>query len=399
MSNVIKTLVILCFSVNLSFAGEDSTYLSRICEFDVNNTIGLENTGNFEITFEHISYSIHETYELDISYRYKIRKITQTENNYFGLSLRSRGHFGGGGVSDAKVNTLNITVNGRSTRAMYINSPYAIIDNDFNTINIDFNNREDMDKYFGDYLSNGYIGWYYFNVDFAESAEADIIINYETNFIGDPIRYNSRPFWIPVSGNAEIKMRIENNANNEFLSSITGCSPKDTLVTENWTLEKLNQSTVLITYAPLFYSESKGIRAGFSYLYEGLGSPNNHFFEIIRSVDWAGGTPWFLEDGVHLKYAFFGQTGGDNISRRELAQYEFIFLNNWQLRIMRNAFYARYRYRFRDDTLNEIFYGLYINDYYFNANNFYNANFTESMLSPVERRNIQIIQRLENLVR
>jgi len=228
MPNIIKKLVILCFSVNLSFADENSTYLSRICEFDVNNTIGLENTGNFEITFEHISYSIHETHELDISYRYKIRKITQTENNYFGLSLRNRGHFDGGGVSDAEVNTLNITVNGGSTRVIYINSPYDIIDNDFNAINRDFNNREDMNKYFGDYLDNGYIGWYYFNADFAESAEADIIINYRTKYIGDRIRYNSRPFWIPVSGNAEIKIRIDNNGNYAFLSSVTGCTVRKT---------------------------------------------------------------------------------------------------------------------------------------------------------------------------
>jgi len=83
-----------------------------------------------------------------------------------------------------------------------------------------------------------------------------------------------------------------------------------------------------------------------------------------------------------------------DLSQRELGQYELIFLNREQLRIMRNAFYAIYKYRFNDKKLSEIFYDRIYEKI---PDSWYNTNFSENLLSPIERKNIEIIQNLENM--
>jgi hypothetical protein len=79
------------------------------------------------------------------------------------------------------------------------------------------------------------------------------------------------------------------------------------------------------------------------------------------------------------------------ISERKLAPYELILLTNKQLRIMRNAFYARHGYIFKDEELRKLF--LKYVDYGFNYHE--NPNFSESMLTEIDRANIATIQRLE----
>ena len=81
-----------------------------------------------------------------------------------------------------------------------------------------------------------------------------------------------------------------------------------------------------------------------------------------------------------------------NISQRELAPYELVFLTNSQLRVIRNAFFARYGFIFRSEDLQRIFRAV---------RNVIppNPNFTEDMLTEIDRANIATIQRLETLAK
>jgi hypothetical protein len=392
MINNINKAIVLLFLPHLLFAVESSTYLSRICEFDVEKKIALGETGNYAIKSEIISYNIKENMEVYITYCYKIVKIRPNENNAFGLSLRNRGMMHGGGTSDTKLNILNIVINGRNARVNYIDSPYSFFDDNCNPI-INY----DINEHFGEYINDGYKGWYYFIVDFINSNEANIEISYKTTFgLGifddEEIRYNSKPFWIPVSNDAEIKILIENERNNAFLCNITGCEPMDSLVTENWQLSKTNLNTVSIIYTPAWYSEINGIYILFADLYASLGSPNLHFFKVNLKDFWAGGNG--PDDGVYI-YSRGRMSDGNNLSRRELKMYELIFLNGWQLRIMRNAFYAVHKYRFNDTQLNQILYGLHL-DYI--KDDWFVNNVNEITFSSIEKRNIEIIQFLENML-
>ena len=84
-----------------------------------------------------------------------------------------------------------------------------------------------------------------------------------------------------------------------------------------------------------------------------------------------------------------------NISQRRLAPYELVFLTNNQLRIMRNAFYARHGYVFNSKEIRNMF---DIFDYS-NERRFYeqNPDFHEGLLTEIDRANIETIRRLEAL--
>jgi hypothetical protein len=367
------------------------TSLGRICEFDAANVKGLMDTGNFIITSELISYSIDTNGGRDVSYMYKIKKLTQTRNNTFGLSLRRRGMEGRG---DYPVNTLNILLNGRRTQVSYVETSYDghHYDEDGNRMPLDINWEDDPGVQMAQYFT-AYKGWYYFNVDFLVSNEVEVEISYKTVLDDTGIQYDSHPFWLSVSNNAEIKVTVENNFNERFIRSITGCEPTDRLVSKNWNLEKPRQNMFVITYIPTWFSEKKGISIIFNYLYPKTTMPSSHFFTIIPRDSWMSR---HYEEGIYLgSFDYSYGRSPENISLRLLGTYELIFLNGWQLRIIRNAFYARHRYRFKDNELNQLFYESTLNLYY--NNELFNENFTEDIISPLERMNIEIIQNLENI--
>ena len=101
---------------------------------------------------------------------------------------------------------------------------------------------------------------------------------------------------------------------------------------------------------------------------------------------------------IHLQFLdrnqdFPGHPGLDrymNITRRVLAPYELIFLTASQLRIMRNAFFARHGFIFQSEDLRNFFGSL--------TNYQPNPNFHARMLTDIDRTNIATIQRLEALV-
>ena len=108
---------------------------------------------------------------------------------------------------------------------------------------------------------------------------------------------------------------------------------------------------------------------------------------------------WTSERGAYIIYDYRSKEislsygSNRNITQRKLAPYELIFLTNNQLRVMRNAFYARHGYVFRSKELQDIF------DSFYSTRRFSepNPNFHEGMLTDIDRANIATIQRLEAL--
>ena len=213
------------------------------------------------------------------------------------------------------------------------------------------------------------------------------------------IPYQSGPFWLPAVEGGTITLTIENNANGHFLSAIAGVEPTDSLVTDNWALRRPGPNIVEITAATAWIFENNGVWLQFSLLhFPSRGSPHDHFFNIWPhrwGHIWEG-------HGVHLG-SHFRRVQRPNISHRELYPYELVFLNRWQLRIMRNAFFAAHGFRFRDEELLRVLIGapfgrMSLDGVISIPDEFFNDNFTGETLSPIERRNVEIIQRLENLV-
>ncbi|ULQ58527.1 YARHG domain-containing protein [Brucepastera parasyntrophica] len=87
----------------------------------------------------------------------------------------------------------------------------------------------------------------------------------------------------------------------------------------------------------------------------------------------------------------------DNISKRELSPYELIFLNQWQLRFARNMFFAFYRYPFKDEELFTYFY-IYCEGYDEKSQVPVNHNFSMDLMNPVEKKNVETIRLLEDMV-
>jgi hypothetical protein len=91
MSKILKIAIVLCFCTNIAYTLDDDdryryasgTYLSRICEYDVKNTIGFKESGNFIIKSEFISYYFEEYNNVKIIYRYIIKKILPSANNTY----------------------------------------------------------------------------------------------------------------------------------------------------------------------------------------------------------------------------------------------------------------------------------------------------------------------------
>ena len=83
-------------------------------------------------------------------------------------------------------------------------------------------------------------------------------------------------------------------------------------------------------------------------------------------------------------------------SEEKLSPYRYVFLTDKQLQVVRNAYYARHGYVFRNPSLRRMY-----EDFNFpmfgNINYKPNPNFHEGMLTDIDRANIATIQRLEAL--
>jgi hypothetical protein len=85
-------------------------------------------------------------------------------------------------------------------------------------------------------------------------------------------------------------------------------------------------------------------------------------------------------------------------SEEKITPYQYIFLTNRQLQVVRNAYYARHGYMFRNTALGSMYECRELSSRRFgNIHYRENPNFTEAMLTETDRANIAIIQRLEAL--
>jgi hypothetical protein len=85
-------------------------------------------------------------------------------------------------------------------------------------------------------------------------------------------------------------------------------------------------------------------------------------------------------------------------SEESITPYQYIFLTNRQLQVVRNAYYARHGYIFKNAALARMYnFEGYYDRSFGNINYRENPNFTEDMLTETDRANIAIIQALEAL--
>jgi hypothetical protein len=85
-------------------------------------------------------------------------------------------------------------------------------------------------------------------------------------------------------------------------------------------------------------------------------------------------------------------------SEESIAPYQYIFLTNRQLQVIRNAYYARHGYMFKNVALGRMYDNGGLSSRNFgNIHYRENPSFTEAMLTETDRANIAIIQRLEAL--
>jgi len=105
-----------------------------------------------------------------------------------------------------------------------------------------------------------------------------------------------------------------------------------------------------------------------------------------------------------IEWGLWGYIGGSGRSRglqfnseEKITPYQYIFLTNKQLQVVRNAYYARHGYIFKDQNLGRMMHENFFDPSFGNINYKENPNFKESMLTATDRANIEIIKRLEML--
>jgi hypothetical protein len=195
-------------------------------------------------------------------------------------------------------------------------------------------------------------------------------------------------------------------------------SPRFTATIGNWFIDRFRPYFEIEEYwiNDIFLN---GRRESLVSLLEQKGSLSNDLFTIQKT----NGNTWDIKftkkfvDAcrpnltIDIEWGNWGRIGGyynpnwdDNRGlvfdcEKIITPYQYIFLTNRQLLVLRNAYYARHGYIFRNPTLGRMYRK---EDVYFESNfgNIHyreNPNFTEAMLTGTDRANIAIIQRLEAL--
>jgi hypothetical protein len=142
------------------------------------------------------------------------------------------------------------------------------------------------------------------------------------------------------------------------------------------------------------------------------GSLSNRLFDIRKTNE----NTWEIEFTAefvdryrnNLSFSIDGMTWGRSAERlnsselfdseEELSPYRYIFLTNKQLQVVRNAYYARHGYIFRNSALRRMYeYERLFHPWFGNINYKPNPNFHEGMLTDIDWANIETIRRLEAL--
>jgi hypothetical protein len=160
------------------------------------------------------------------------------------------------------------------------------------------------------------------------------------------------------------------------------------LETDLMRIQRLNARTVKIEFTPKFINE---YRRAFK-IYYALWTFDIGDYDLAPLMfgeDYEGYFDLAEYDGHSWELNLQYMRDNRIVSQRELSPYELIFFTPSQLRVIRNAFYARHGFVFQSSDLQNMF----------NAVPRYvpNPDFTEDMLTETDRANIATIQRLEAL--
>jgi hypothetical protein len=192
-----------------------------------------------------------------------------------------------------------------------------------------------------------------------------------------------------------------------YNSFISKSSPRFTVTIGNWFIDRSRPYFEIEEYWINDISVNRRSESLVSML-EQKGSLSNDLF-AIRKTD---GNTWEIEftgkfvDAyrpnltIDIEYGPWGYyTGFDFNSAERITPYRYIFLTNRQLQVIRNAYYARHGYIFRNPALGRMYVkdDMYFESSFGNINYRENPNFTEAMLTETDHANIAIIQRLEAL--
>ena len=173
--------------------------------------------------------------------------------------------------------------------------------------------------------------------------------------------YNRRYMEIEESWINDI---VFNNLQNQRTSLVSILGQKDSLSNDLFTIIKVNENEWNIEFTEIFVNEHR----------------SNLAFQI-HSGAWG-----ICEDSPPESFLFN--------SNERLSSYQYIFLTNKQLQIVRNAYYAKHGYNFRDLNLNRFYIDI-LDSCFGNINYVPNPNFHEGMLTDIDRANIETIRRLE----
>jgi hypothetical protein len=239
-------------------------------------------------------------------------------------------------------------------------------------------------------------GWIYIPIQFDKNEVVKIELSYASNCnhgqYGQGIYYESYPFLLKTADETVINMFITNNWDDIYFTNFISKSNifensfnsfdelrrNKVLSGDLYAISKLNENSWIITvshnfvkrYTPFF---------GFILVFAKSWSPS-------------GLTPYFSFTGNGVVIFPRNNSFDDviNVSETPLDITVVIFMTKNQLRLLRNAFYARHHYPFRDKDLQSFF--------EYNSLGYYSAddNFNEALLTNIERMNIDMIKELEN---
>ena len=202
------------------------------------------------------------------------------------------------------------------------------------------------------------------------------------------LEYNVERSWISNIIFEYIGDRFGNIDTMVYLQSIQG------LETDLMKIQRPNGNTIKIEFTQEFLNNfHRSLFIEIRPVGENRSNDGRQYFHFPYRFPEEEG--WISRE-IHLQFLGYsiGHFHSDhymNITRRVLAPYELIFLTASQLRIMRNAFFARHGFIFQSEDLRN-FFGAVTRRYE------PNPNFHAGMLTDIDRANIAIIQRLEALV-
>jgi hypothetical protein len=349
-------------------------FVSRICEYPEE-----QYSENIYIISEDVYIDINQNYEYTARYEYLIKNRGDTIVIPLGFFFRPLPQ--SGGTFEDKPEIVHFKINDEKINPIIVQ-----------TESLPNNDRVVADVWFDRVI----IGWIYTSIQFGENEVIKIELLYTSNYnqsqYGPAINYESYPFLLKTGDDTVTNIHIVNNWDDIYFTGITSKSnvfensfssfdvlrQNKTLSSDLYAISKINEKSWLISvsknfvdkYAPFF---------GFYFILKKTWSPS-------------GLTPYFsVEDNGVLIYLRDGQDEKIiNISETVVDMTLLIFMTNNQLRLIRNAFYARHHYPFHDINL--------VSFFSYNSRGYYSANdaFNEKMLTEIERSNIEIIKNLEN---